>query len=93
MKPRSKSVWMVPAALTAVAPAGMVQARTSLSLKVKKVRNAEHLVGAADQHDTPDSVTPSSFRYSRASSGERSATSLSSWAQIATVSQAWCARA
>ena len=37
MKPRSKSVWMVPAAWGAVSPTWMVQARDSLGPAVRKV--------------------------------------------------------
>src|ERR1035437_9671136 len=37
MKPRSKSVWMVPAAWGAVSPMWMVQARDSLGPAVRKV--------------------------------------------------------
>ncbi len=44
MKPRSKSVWMVPAAREAVSPARTVQARASFSLKVKKVQQLGELV-------------------------------------------------
>jgi len=35
MKPRSKSVWITPAACGAVAPMGTVQARTSFTPAVK----------------------------------------------------------
>jgi hypothetical protein len=37
MKPRSKSVWMTPAACGALAPFATVQARVSFGPEVKKV--------------------------------------------------------
>src|SRR5262249_50680485 len=49
MNPFSKSEWMTPAAVDAVSPAWIVQARTSFSLAVKNVRNPEKGRGAGDK--------------------------------------------
>ncbi len=48
MKPRSKSVWIAPAACGAVAPTRTVQARTSFGPAVKIGLQAQQPVGAAD---------------------------------------------
>ena len=51
MNPRSKSVWMVPAAWGAVSPMWMVQARASFGPAVRKVCRPEGLEPDVDQLD------------------------------------------
>ena len=48
MKPRSKSVWMTPAACGCLRPLGMVQAWASLGPTVKKVIRSKRLVAGTD---------------------------------------------
>ena len=86
MKPRSKSVWMVPAAWGAVSPMWIVQARDSFSPAVRKVCRPRVRKPTWTSWTSPDSSCPYPASSSAASSGSRAATSASIWAQTTTAS-------
>ncbi len=77
INPRSKSLWITPAASGARAPRRAVQARTSFSLKVKKVMSPKSAYPSRMSRGSPGSVRPASSRYSGRSPGSSSASSAS----------------
>src|SRR6266699_1992506 len=88
MKPRSRSVWIAPAACCAGEPHGTVHARTSSSPTVKNEQSPSSSYVARIRRSSAGSASPSSLRKDAASSGGSSAISASSFADTGTTALA-----
>ena len=93
MNPRSKSVWMTPAASGALAPVLMVQALVSFSPVVRYVLRPSNLYTERIIVEKPLSTTPMSAKNSLASSGDISMSSSSMRAEIIITSAPWVSSA
>src|SRR5947208_194554 len=86
MKPRSKSVWMTPAAWGALAPRFTVQARHSSSPAVRKVMRSRILYAVRATASRPGSLRPRLSRNAGRSALSSPAISASAAAQMTTTS-------
>ena len=76
-EPLARSVWIAPAASTAVEPSGIGQARTSSGPAVRNETSPSRRYDRAMTRSSPDSAIPSSSMNTAASSGSSSPSSIS----------------
>ena len=89
MKPLARSVWIAPAASTAVEPSGIGQARTSSGPAVRNEIRPSSVYDSAMTRSRPDSAMPSSSMNTAASSGSSSPSSISIRADRASTIACW----